>query len=396
MPIRRAVGVLGRPEQAEVDERGTVHASDGSWRLDWWIGDGEDRWRDPEVDPSVRHHAIDATPVFETTIRVTSGDVCQRAYAVVDGGGVLVVIEVDNQSPLPVAVAFALRGDAPNLLSPRAAPSVPLPQRRDGPPSDAAAFPLAHQAALRVAVPLSSVPDRWPARLPTAAQVVAGWRAIHERGERVEGPGSLPERFALARSQLLLARSDDLATALLATSARWRLSNDPAALMTAHETGRAAQGVADRLRTEPNAAARSALVDARAMLEALGDHRAAADVDRILDVAGNVAGDVPGDLDDDVSLVAAVRHALVHDRADPMAVTLVPRLPAEWAHADFAAHRMPTRWGEVSYAIRWHGARPALLWECEPPVSVRIPALDAVWTSDDARGEALLSGVSAT
>jgi hypothetical protein len=388
MPIRRAVGVLGRPEQAEVDDRGAVHAIDGSWRLDWWIGDGEDRWRDPCADPSVRQHAMDATPVFESAIRVTAGHVRQRAYAAVDRG-VLVVVEVENESSLPVAVAFALRGDAPNLLSPRAVPAVALPHHSYGPPPHASVFPLAHRAVLRVAVPLSSAIDEWPTRLPTAMQVVAGWRRIDERGGRLEAPGSLPRRFALARSQLLLARSEDPATALLATAARWRLSSDAADLMTGYETGRAAQRVADRVRTEPAAVDLAALADARVMLGALGDHRAAADVDRILDRAGDVSGDAASsvsDIDDAVALVAAVRRALVHDRADLMTVTLLPYPPGEWAGADFAVHRMPTRWGEVSYAIRWHGARPALLWESEPPARLRVPTLDPAWTTDKGRG----------
>ncbi len=195
MPIRRAVGVLGSPERAEVDERGALHASDDTWRLDWWIGDG-DRWRDPSDDPSVRHQAVDSTPVFETAVRVTAGDVRQRVFGAVDGG-VVAAIEIENDSALPVAVAFAVRGDGPALLSPRGATPVPLPDDTDGPPADAAVFPLVHHAVLRVALPLTPGMDDWPARLPTSAQVAAGWRAVEDRGERIDAPGTLPGRFAL-------------------------------------------------------------------------------------------------------------------------------------------------------------------------------------------------------
>ena len=393
MPIRRAVGVLGRPERAEVDERGALYADDGSWRLDWWIGDGEDRWRDPSVDPSVRHHPVDSTPVFETAVRVTAGDVRQRAYCVVEGG-VFAVLEVENDSPQPVAVAFAVRGNGPPLLSPRSATTVPLRESPHGPPTDAAVFPLAHQAVLRVAVPLSSAGDGWPSRLAPASRVVAGWRAIDEQGERIEAPGSLPARFALARAQLLLASTSDPATGLLVVAARWRLSNDPADLPPIQEIGRAAQRVAAGARSSASAVDRAALVEARSMLSALAEARAARDIDRILEGLDDAPMEIESD--DDIALVAAVRRMLVGDRAGPPTVVLLPDPPAEWAHADVAAHHVPTRWGEVSFAVRWHAERPALLWECEQPVVVTAPALDSGWTSDQPRGEVLLSGVSAT
>ncbi len=394
MPIRRAVGVLGRPERAEVDERGALHAEDGSWRLDWWIGDGQDRWRDPSVDPSVRHHAVDSTPVFETAMRVIRGDVRQRAYGAVEGG-VFAVIEVENDSAQPVAVAFAVRGEGPPLLSPRSATTVPRPEVTQGPPPDASVFPLAHHAMLRVAMPLTSSGQEWPSRLAPATQVVAGWRSVDERGERIEAPGSLPGRLALARTQLLLASTSDPATELLATAARWRLSNDPADTLLPQDIGRAAQRVAARMRSHATAVDRAALGEARVMLDALGERRATTDIDRILDRIEHDAREID-DNDDDIAVVAAVRQMLVDDRADPSTVVLLPGPPAEWARADIAAHHVPTRWGEVSFAVRWHGERPALLWECEQPVIVTVPVLDAVWSSDQPRGEALLSGVSAT
>ena len=46
-------------------------------------------------------------------------------------------------------------------------------------------------------------------------------------------------------------------------------------------------------------------------------------------------------------------------------------------------HDLPTAAGRLSFAIRWHGERPALLWELEPhegigPVLLTTPALDPV------------------
>jgi hypothetical protein len=59
---------------------------------------------------------------------------------------------------------------------------------------------------------------------------------------------------------------------------------------------------------------------------------------------------------------------------------------------------LPTRWGLLSVALRWHGPRPAILWEIDPsddphPFGVpvlRVPRLDGSWTGHDQQGDALL------
>jgi hypothetical protein len=52
----------------------------------------------------------------------------------------------------------------------------------------------------------------------------------------------------------------------------------------------------------------------------------------------------------------------------------------------------------VSFAVRWHADRPALLWDHQPrggrPVDLRAPGLDPRWSSSEPRGEALLSPVA--
>ncbi len=157
MPIRGAVGVLGRPGWAEVDERGAVRAADGSWRLDWWVG--ADRWRDPRAEVAVRHGARDGTPVFETALRVDGGDVRQRVYAAAERDG-LVMVEVENDSPAPVAIAFLLRGArARTLISPRPPTVVAGPSGPGAPPAEASRFPLPHRGVLRVAVPFAGSVD---------------------------------------------------------------------------------------------------------------------------------------------------------------------------------------------------------------------------------------------
>ena len=60
----------------------------------------------------------------------------------------------------------------------------------------------------------------------------------------------------------------------------------------------------------------------------------------------------------------------------------------------------PTAIGRLSYAVRWHGDRPALLWELDPHPDVgafelTAPGLDRSWRTTDPSGEALLGPVEA-
>ena len=88
-----------------------------------------------------------------------------------------------------------------------------------------------------------------------------------------------------------------------------------------------------------------------------------------------------------------VRTALVRETNDGLA--LVSMIPERWYGQGIEVHDAPTRFGTLSFAVRWHGARPALLWELQPhdpdvAVVLSAPGLDPTWRSTDARGEALL------
>src|SRR5262249_62279652 len=89
-------------------------------------------------------------------------------------------------------------------------------------------------------------------------------------------------------------------------------------------------------------------------------------------------------------LLGAVRATLV-GAAPEESATLLVEPPPEWRGQTLEVHDAPTRAGRVSYAVRWHGARPALLWECERPVRLGAPGLDRAWSTTEARGEALLA-----
>ena len=68
--------------------------------------------------------------------------------------------------------------------------------------------------------------------------------------------------------------------------------------------------------------------------------------------------------------------------------------PREWLGIGVEVHGLPSRYGPVSWAVRWHGNRPALLWEVEnghKELKVRAPGLDQEFVGQGPVGEQLLS-----
>jgi hypothetical protein len=90
----------------------------------------------------------------------------------------------------------------------------------------------------------------------------------------------------------------------------------------------------------------------------------------------------------DEELLRELRDLLIADRKDE--IDLLPGFPPEWVGAPLAVHDAPTRAGLVSFAVRWHGERPALLWDAPEGVQLRAPVLDPSWSADGGRGETLL------
>jgi len=62
--------------------------------------------------------------------------------------------------------------------------------------------------------------------------------------------------------------------------------------------------------------------------------------------------------------------------------------PAEEANDDTFAR------GLASYAVRWHGDRPAVLWDAPAGARVTAPGLDPTWSTDSPKGDALLAPVA--
>ena len=86
---------------------GGVAPAHAGWVLEWWVG-ADDRWHVPTEERAVRQHLVGGAPVVETAMRIPSGDAVHRVWAVPGPGGPTVVVEVENTSPVPVALALAV------------------------------------------------------------------------------------------------------------------------------------------------------------------------------------------------------------------------------------------------------------------------------------------------
>jgi hypothetical protein len=263
-----AIGNLDSPWEAVVDPRGLVTPWFDGWSLDWWVG-SHDRWRFPSREPAVRQSLLDDTPVVETRLRVPGGDAVHRAYAVRDGDRELVVVEVENDSPAPFSVAFAVRpcngeglavvervdlhdgttvtvdgrvalllsrrpgqvatstfrgGDVAAVVAAGATTDRFEPPRDDaGLASAAFVWPVPHRTSVRVALPMRPEArtrrhgrtrqriagvSTDPARLPAARQVANGWRAHGARGMRLELPDERLQACVEANRRHLLVLHD--------------------------------------------------------------------------------------------------------------------------------------------------------------------------------------------
>ena len=69
-------------------------------------------------------------------------------------------------------------------------------------------------------------------------------------------------------------------------------------------------------------------------------------------------------------------------------------LPANWLGINFEVFDLPTSGtGTISFAVRWHGDRPAMLWEQSPGTDGPVPLTFARSRTGLAIGRALWRGV---
>jgi hypothetical protein len=375
-----ATGIAGRSWRAWVTDAGAIRPWDGSPPLDWYVA-ADDRWHRPADEPAVRQRRIDGTPVTETRVRVPNGDVVQRIYSVADGGGIT-VIEIENESTMPVAVAF----DRRDVLTERDVGEVPIEGIDLGP--DAFVRPLGHRATLRIGIRHDDRrPGALPPGLPTATQVARGWSALAERAGRLvlpdgEGGADLAAAIVGQRCELALGvipvAADAPAAFAVALGELVRMGEHPDPWIPELAEAVAAIGPVDGWANDV------ALAAAGRVLVAAGERRGRRDLDRI--VARRTASSRPHTVVQGVFRVPWLESQLASGGA-----LLPDGVPDAWLGAPIEAYGVPT--GDttsVSFAVRWHGARPAVLWEQQgEPIELSAPTLAPGWSSREPTGEAL-------
>ncbi len=374
------IGVTGSPWRATVTPWGRIDPEDGRASIDWFIG-ATDRLHVPEHDPTVRQRRIDGTPVVETRVRVPGGDAVHVVAVVADGGG-HTVIEVRNESSSPFAVAFTCA----DLVSSTAPSTVAVA----GLPADAVSFPVAHRST-RIVTLAHRADARVSTPFPPVDDVVKGWRRQADRGSRYELP-LLADELTQARCELMLdgplAFADPI-DRLLAAGEWVRLGERPHPIVdaVAHD----ASTVARENVASPSARASWAFASAAEVLRAAGEDRAARDAERL--TTGDDPAHGPTGVAHGPAIFASLRARLV--AATPGGLNLLPRSLPSWIGEPVAVYDEPTRWGLLSFAVRWHGERPALLWELATAADPIITCgLDPSWSGSGPRGEALLHALA--
>ena len=416
-PAAHVLGIRGGGWNAIVNERGSVRLNDGSPVLDWHIA-ADDRWHDPSTEPSVRQTRRAGVPVIETRLRIPGGDAIQRVYAVADAGG-LVVIEITNESTLPIAVAFT----RPDLVSSR----TPSPRGAQGIelPVGSVVFPVAHGSTLRVAVRAAmhvanavekAVVD--VERLPSFEQLQKGWlKSVEQAGYVIVPEGAVAPLVARLRSDALILSgheiedwsigaggdcASDPVTYILTLQELLRmgekLTGDSAQIRVDH-AARLAQCVETLLKDHKKSSilpwdVERALFAAQFVFARMGENRAADDV-AAAQLRLSSAAEPPNVMPTDIRAIAWVEEKMVAVQRDGSVQIFGRGIPRLWLGANLECHRVAAGpLHTVSFGIRWHGEKPALLWEVSGPAGVKLDAglCDPTWTSVESTGETLLLG----
>jgi hypothetical protein len=254
-------------------------------------------------------------------------------------------------------------------------------------------LPVGHRAAVRVAIAHGrSRATGLPGGVRSATQVVNGWRALTSMASRLELPGagnvSAPaEAVTAARCELVLgvfpAAADDPAGYAVAVGELARITEHPAGSGRDDVIADLAAAVA-RFAPTPGWSGDVALDAARRAFAAAGESRAVRDIERIL--RGRTRTLRPAAPPDGVWCIPWLEEGLARDGA------LLPYgLPTPWLGANFEVFGLPIGpRSRIDYAVRWHGERPAVLWDVAgDPVELTAPLLDPAWRSRDAKGEVL-------
>ena len=401
----RAVGVRGAAWSAGVSAWGDLFVEDQE-RLRWFIA-ADDRWYRPSRETTVRQREVSGVPVIETRIKVPGGDAVQRVYGVANFGGAIVV-EIYNDSSLPFAVAFD-RGDIATMRepSPTGVQGIDLP-------AGSVVFPVGHHATMRAAILINGDSRQISAgeleSLPSFEQVERGWLAALQISSRVDVPDlSWSSVLTSQRCKVLLSNSAELDESsdislvvdlLLDRAERVRLGDKPAQWVD--EVAVATERILKQCAKTQSVQwfEERALLGAGMVLNRAGESRGLQDFVSVwsrLAEAGRISGlalaspEIAGT----VRQIAWIESQLVAQRRDGVIEICPCGIDKSWLGVNFECHKLLASPEHViSYAVRWHGEKPALLWEIDGPVGAKVAAsaIDRTFSSTEMRGETLLSG----
>ena len=401
----RAVGVRGAAWSAGVSAWGDLFVEDQE-RLRWFIA-ADDRWYRPSRETTVRQREVSGVPVIETRIKVPGGDAVQRVYGVANFGGAIVV-EIYNDSSLPFAVAFD-RGDIATMRepSPTGVQGIDLP-------AGSVVFPVGHHATMRAAILINGDSRQISAgeleSLPSFEQVERGWLAALQISSRVDVPDlSWSSVLTSQRCKVLLSNSAELTESsdinlvvdlLLDRAERVRLGDKPAQWVD--EVAVATERILKQCAKTQSVQwfEERALLGAGMVLNRAGESRGLQDFVSVwsrLAEAGRISGlalaspEIAGT----VRQIAWIESQLVAQRRDGVIEICPCGIDKSWLGVNFECHKLLASPEHViSYAVRWHGEKPALLWEIDGPVGAKVAAsaIDRTFSSTEMRGETLLSG----
>jgi hypothetical protein len=257
---------------------------------------------------------------------------------------------------------------------------------------------------------------------PSPDRVAAGWVAVSEAASRVDIP-TLPfasalvaarARIAIAHArewEALLDAAPDLALLGLAERARMGEMLNEWVGPVADAVARVARGM--HRSPGPHGRAHRAVQQAAHALRASGELRAADDAAAawsrtvtFVHSEGRVDDPLAGHdlaapqrfaLPTAIDVAAAIEHRCARGIGDDGSVATIELfaagIPDAWHGLDGNVHDVcvgPRH--TLSFALRWHGARLAVLWESAGPgpVTLVAPQLDQSWSVTGTSGDALL------
>ena len=373
-------GVVGHTWRADVTATGTIEPWDGGPALDWYVA-ADDRWHDPKTDSGVRHVRVDGTAVFETKVRIPGGDAVQRVWSVADHGG-YTLVEVHNDSSLPIAVAFT----RPDVVANRPPATVPIEGIEL--PAGSVLLPVGHRSTVVVGLSHAGNEQRTlPGALPSSEAVARGWIARTDTASRLELPDAgLGEAVRATRCEALLTGPPEAEVdperylLTVAELVRMRELDARDVVAIVEDVASAVEAVAQRAAP----LAQPALGAAGVILAAAGEKRALRDLANLVRETERRARPDPSP--EGIEVVADVEGRIAQGP------DLFPDgIPPSWLGTDFEAHGLvvgPA--SRLSLAVRWHGPNAAVLWEVDgDPVTLTTGVAADGWASSEPRGEAL-------